>query len=77
MMSKVTTLQERIEIMELAQAGKTDREISEQLKRPRSTVRKWRRRAQSGGAKGIDLADGQTRERSDVEFFVTVASGHL
>lgn len=60
-MGKATTLQERIEIMEMAQAGKTDHEISQQLNRPLSTVRKWRRRGQHGGREALASKMGRPR----------------
>lgn len=47
-MGRVTTLEERILINELADAGYTDPEIAELLALSRWTVRKWRRRGRQG-----------------------------
>ena len=46
---QTTTLQERIEISERAQAGQSDPDIARALGCSVYTVRKWRRRAQKGG----------------------------
>lgn len=58
-MSKVTTLQERIEIMELAQAGMSDKSIAKQIAWSESTVRKWRRRVQQEGRSGLGTKMGR------------------
>lgn len=47
-MGRVTTLEERILINELADAGYTDPEIAEMVGWSRWTVRKWRRRGSHG-----------------------------
>lgn len=52
-MSRVTTLQERNEIMTLSQAGMTDKEIAQQLNWSQSTIRKWRRRGHTRGREGL------------------------
>ncbi len=49
------SLQERITIRTLAEAGKSDREIGEQMKRSPFTVRKWRRRAARGKGLGSKM----------------------
>lgn len=67
-MSKVTTLEERIEIMERAQAGQTDQHIAQRLKRPMSTVRKWRRRAQRGGREALASAMGRPKQGAGATF---------
>jgi len=43
-----TSLQDRQSILALADAGQTDAQIAQQLGWPRATVRKWRRRGQTG-----------------------------
>lgn len=48
-MAHTTTLKERRCIVEYAQAGFNDGEIAAMINRSIHTVRKWRRRAQSGG----------------------------
>lgn len=58
-MMKQTTLAERHEIMELAQAGLTDREIAEQIGWSLPTVRKWRRRGQRQGRSGLKSSMGR------------------
>jgi transposase len=47
-MGRVTTLEERVMICELSEAGFTDREIAGQTGWSRWTVRKWRRRGREG-----------------------------
>jgi transposase len=59
MMSKVTTLQERIEIMDMAQAGYNDQHITQALQWSPSTIRKWRRRAQTGGRAALATRMGR------------------
>ena len=43
---QLTTLQERVQIRDLAAAGYSDPEIAARLNRPLATIRKWRRIAQ-------------------------------
>lgn len=43
-----TTMTERLTIRDLAQEGRTDREIAHQLQRSHWTIRKWRRRGAAG-----------------------------
>ena len=43
-MSKRTTLEDRLQIVALAEAGLTDPQIVEQIGWSKHTVRKWRRR---------------------------------
>jgi hypothetical protein len=50
---------ERIEIGELWEAGRSDREIALAVQRPMATVRKWRRRNQHGGRRGIGSRMGR------------------
>lgn len=52
-MSKQTTLEERHQILELVQAGLTDKEIGELLGWSKETIRKWRRRGQRLGRAGL------------------------
>lgn len=47
-MGKRTTLEERVLMCELAEAGYSDREIAETLEWSVATVRKWRRRGRKG-----------------------------
>lgn len=56
---KQTTLEERHVILELAQAGLTDKEIAEQVGRSQGTVRKWRRRGQRQGRRGLKSVMGR------------------
>ena len=48
-MSRRTSIEERVEIIVLAQAGLTDRQIGQRLCWSRHTVRKWRQRGGRGG----------------------------
>ncbi len=48
-MARTTTLEERLRILEWAEAGLTNREIASKMNLSRYTVRKWRRRARDGG----------------------------
>lgn len=48
-----TSLQERVMIQELAEAGFTDRRIAQQMGRSIHTVRKWRRKGQHQGRAGL------------------------
>jgi hypothetical protein len=48
-----TTLQERFEIKDRAEAGQSDPEIARGIGRPLPTVRKWRRRGQRQGRAGL------------------------
>ena len=52
---KATSLQERVTIRVLAEAGRKDREIAVQLHRSRYTVRKWRRKAAAGKRLGSKM----------------------
>jgi transposase len=58
-MARTTTLQDRVTIDELAQAGYTDPQIAAEVGWKLSTVRKWRRRAQRQGRKGLASAMGR------------------
>lgn len=60
-MSKRTTVEERIRIMELVQAGLTDEQIAKQLGWAKETVRKWRRRNQQGGREALASVMGRPR----------------
>lgn len=48
-----TSLQERVQIWELSEAGLSDRQIAEKMDISRWTVRKWRRKAQAEGMAGL------------------------
>lgn len=50
---KITILEERVRINELAQAGYTDREIAQQIGCSLWTVRKWRRRFRDQGRQAL------------------------
>jgi transposase len=52
-MAKTTTLEERYQILDLAQTGLTDKEIAQQIGWSARTVRKWRRRGQRQGRAGL------------------------
>ena len=52
-MAKVTTLQDRASIDQLAQLGYTDRQIATEVGWKAPTVRKWRHRVQQQGRKGL------------------------
>lgn len=54
-----TTLQDRVLITNLAEVGCTDRAIAQQVGWSRATVRKWRRRGQQRGAKGLIAIQGR------------------
>ena len=56
---QTTTLEERITIAERVQAGKSSREIAEELGRPLSTVRKWRQRYLRKGRAGLSSQMGR------------------
>jgi transposase len=57
--NRVTPLEQRILIWELAQQGQTDGQVSQQLGLSRSVVRKWRRRAQQQGRPGLEVHLGR------------------
>jgi transposase-like protein len=48
-MSRHTTLEDRLQIVGLAEAGLTDTQIAQQTGWSKHTVRKWRRRSQRSG----------------------------
>lgn len=52
-MSKSTTLEERQEILMLAQSGLTDKEIAGRVGWSKSTVKKWRQRGERYGRAGL------------------------
>jgi hypothetical protein len=52
-MARMTTLQDRATIDQLAQLGYTDRQIAAKVSWKVRTVRKWRRRAQGYGRQGL------------------------
>lgn len=58
-MSKRTSIEERVEIMILADAGLTDREIGQRLGWSSHTVRKWRRRGECGGRAALESTMGR------------------
>ena len=57
----MTTLQDRATIDQLARLGYTDRQIAEQVGWEIPTVRKWRRRAQACGRKGLASKMGRPK----------------
>lgn len=57
----MTTLQDRATIDQLARLGYTDRQIAEQVGWEVPTVRKWRRRAQANGRKGLASKMGRPK----------------
>lgn len=58
-MARMTTLQDRVTIDQLAQVGYTDPQIAVVVGWKVPTVRKWRRRAQRQGRKGLASAMGR------------------
>ena len=58
-MARTTTLQDRIIIGELAEAGNPDPWIANAVGWKVPTVRKWRRRAQRQGRKGLTSSMGR------------------
>ena len=52
-MARVTSLQERATIDQMAQLGYTDRQIAVEVGWTKRTVRKWRRRIQQRGHQGL------------------------
>lgn len=60
-MSKWTTLEERVHIGVLAQAGLTDRQMAAQVGWSEHTVRKWRRRQARAGRAGLASRLGRPR----------------
>lgn len=52
-MNKPTTLEDRLQIGNLAQLGWTDRQIAEQMGWSEHTVRKWRRKQEREGRAGV------------------------
>jgi transposase len=60
-MGKPTTLEERMQILTLAQAGFTDPAIAQQIGCSPVTVRKWRRRGMRQGRAGLASSLGRPR----------------
>jgi transposase len=56
---QTTTLEERVTIADRVLAGKSSREIAEELGRPPSTVRKWRQRYLREGRAGLSSQMGR------------------
>lgn len=56
---QVTSLEERVTIAERVQAGKSSREIADELERPLATVRKWRHRYLREGRAGLSSKMGR------------------
>ena len=54
-----TTLEERVVIAEGVVAGKSSREMAEELKRPVATIRKWRQRYLQNGRAGLSSQMGR------------------
>jgi transposase len=61
-MSENTTLEDRLQIVALSEAGLTDRQIAEQTGWPIVTVRKWRRRAKRSGRAGLASRMGRPKQ---------------
>ncbi len=60
-MSKGTTLEDRLQIVGLAGAGLSDKQIAQQVGWSAHTVRKWRRRGQRRGRAGLASRLGRPR----------------
>jgi len=56
-----TPFEQRLRIWELAQAGRTDAGIAQELGLGQAAVRKWRRRAQRHGRAGLSVTQGRPR----------------
>jgi transposase len=56
---QVTTLEERVIIAERVEAGKSSREIADELGRPAATIRKWRQRYLQNGRAGLPSQMGR------------------
>ncbi len=67
-----TSLQDRVTILELAEAGLTDGEIAERLGWCPATVRKWRRRGQRQGRPGLASQLGRPPTGALSSFSATV-----
>lgn len=59
--NRATTLQQRLEIADRAARGETDPQIATLLQLSPATVRKWRRRAQCEGRRGLSSHMGRPR----------------
>ena len=60
-MANPTTLQERLQILQWANAGLTDRQIARKTGRSMETVRKWRRRGTRCGREALASKMGRPR----------------
>jgi transposase len=58
---QITSYEERVAIGQSWKAGKTDRQIAQDLQRPVSTIRKWRRRFQREGRAGLTSRMGRPK----------------
>ncbi len=67
-----TSLQDRVTILELAEAGLTDGAIAERLGVSLATVRKWRRRGRQQGRAGLASHMGRPRRGALSSFAPTV-----
>jgi transposase len=56
---QITTLEERVMIAERVDAGRSSREIAEELRRPLPTIRKWRKRHLREGRAGLSSQMGR------------------
>jgi len=56
---QTTTLEERVTIAERVDAGRSSREIADELRRPLSTIRKWRQRHLREGRAGLSSQMGR------------------
>ena len=56
---QTTTLAERITIAERVESGQSSREIAEELRRPLSTIRKWRQKYLREGRAGLSSQMGR------------------
>jgi transposase len=60
-MARRTSLEERVRMVEWAEAGMSDRQIAERLGCSKETVRKWRRRGLKAGRSGLASQMGRPR----------------
>lgn len=73
---QLTTLQERVQIRDLAAAGYSDPEIAARLNRPLATIRKWRRIAQRHSRPDLTSRFGR-RSRGALSTFPPELQSHI
>jgi len=66
--NRPTTLQERLDILERANNGESDRAIGQAMQLSQETVRKWRRKGQRQGRKGLVSVMGRPKRGALSQF---------